>query len=91
MYLRYLKLKEVAIIRVVSIQRNNGVVIETNMKHDRIIKGKESREQMKVLVTIVNYGTKNRVCKCLISEYRSMTYSVDIVIVSNVAKDFGPY
>ena len=46
---------------------------------------------MKVLVTIVNYGTKNHdYVNALISEYRSMTYSVDIVIISNVAKDFGP-
>jgi len=46
---------------------------------------------MKILVTIVNYGTKNnKHLHSLIQEYRSMPFSVDITIVSNVLKDFGP-
>jgi hypothetical protein len=42
---------------------------------------------MKLLVAIASYGTSNdRYLKRLVEEYRSMSYGVDIVVLSNVAK-----
>jgi len=46
---------------------------------------------MKILVAIANYGTKNRqYLQNLIDEYKSMSYDVDIVVLSNISKDLGP-
>jgi len=45
---------------------------------------------MKVLVAIANFGLKNmKHLDRLIMEYRSMPYDVDIVVLSNIPKDFG--
>jgi SAM-dependent methyltransferase len=45
---------------------------------------------MKILVAIANYGIKNDVyLSRVLSEYRSMPYQTDIVVLSNVAKDLG--
>ena len=46
---------------------------------------------MKVLVVIANYGRKNdRYLTRLLSEYQRMPYQVDIVVLSNLEKDWGP-
>lgn len=46
---------------------------------------------LKVLVAIVNYGTKNdQYLHQLLSEYRSMPFPVHIVVLSNIHKDLGP-
>ncbi|MBM4027074.1 MAG: class I SAM-dependent methyltransferase [Planctomycetes bacterium] len=46
---------------------------------------------MRVLVAIANYGTKNDVyLERLLTEYRSLPYRVDLVVLSNLAKDLGP-
>ena len=45
---------------------------------------------MKILVAIANYGLKNQVyLRKLIEEYTSMSYDIDIVVLSNVPKEFG--
>lgn len=45
---------------------------------------------MKILTVIANYGTKNeRYLSQLLTAYRSMTHHVDIVVLSNVLKNFG--
>jgi SAM-dependent methyltransferase len=47
---------------------------------------------MKVLVVIANYGRKNdRYLSRLLSEYRGMTYQVDVVVLSNLKKDWGSH
>jgi 2-polyprenyl-3-methyl-5-hydroxy-6-metoxy-1,4-benzoquinol methylase len=46
--------------------------------------------EMKILVVIANYGVKNdKFLSRLLAEYRSMPYHVDIVVLSNLQKDFG--
>src|ERR1700688_853748 len=46
---------------------------------------------MKILVAIANYGTQNdRYLHRLLAEYRSMSYEVDIIVLSNLSKDLGP-
>jgi len=46
---------------------------------------------MKILVAIANYGLKNKVyLQRLIDEYRSMSYDVDIVVLSEAPKNLGP-
>jgi 2-polyprenyl-3-methyl-5-hydroxy-6-metoxy-1,4-benzoquinol methylase len=46
---------------------------------------------MKILVAIASYGTNNdRYLNQLVSEYRSMPFEVDIVVLSNIAKPAGP-
>lgn len=46
---------------------------------------------MKILVVIANYGVKNDgYLSRLLSEYRSMPYQIDIVVLSNVPKNVGP-
>ena len=45
---------------------------------------------MKVLVAIANYGLKNQAyLRRLIDEYKSMSYGIDIVILSNIPKELG--
>jgi len=45
---------------------------------------------VKVLVAIANYGKKNMgYLNTLINEYRSMTYHVDVIVLSNIPKDLG--
>jgi len=45
---------------------------------------------MKILVAIANYGTKNLVfVKKLLDQYRTFTFDVDIVVFSNIEKNFG--
>lgn len=45
---------------------------------------------MKVLVAIANYGAKNiGYLNILINEYKSMPYDVDIVVLSDIPKEFG--
>src|SRR5215472_481374 len=45
---------------------------------------------MKILVVIANYGVKNDgYLSRVLSEYRSMPYGIDIVVLSNVIKDLG--
>jgi len=45
---------------------------------------------MKILVAIANYGLKNQVyLRKLIDEYTSMSYDIDIVVLSNVPKELG--
>jgi SAM-dependent methyltransferase len=46
---------------------------------------------MRVLVVIVSYGTKNDVyLERLLTEYRSMPYQLDLVVLSNIQKALGP-
>ena len=46
---------------------------------------------MKILVAIANYGLKNQAyLQKLIDEYKSMNYSVDIVVLSNIPKELDP-
>lgn len=46
---------------------------------------------MRLLVAIANHGTKNqRYLDRLLREYRSMTYDVHVVVLSDSAKDLGP-
>ncbi|MFA9565358.1 MAG: methyltransferase type 11, partial [Acidimicrobiales bacterium] len=46
---------------------------------------------MKILVTIVNYGTKNRrFLDTLLAEYRRMRFDVTLVIHSEVPRGYGP-
>jgi 2-polyprenyl-3-methyl-5-hydroxy-6-metoxy-1,4-benzoquinol methylase len=46
---------------------------------------------MKLFVVIANYGRKNDIyLSRVLSEYRSMDYHVDIVVLSNLDKDLGP-
>ncbi len=46
---------------------------------------------MKILVAIANYGEKNRrFVERLIETYRAFSDAVDIVVLSNVEKNFGP-
>ncbi len=45
---------------------------------------------MKILVVIANYGLKNQAyLRRLIDEYKSMSYGIDIVILSNIPKELG--
>jgi SAM-dependent methyltransferase len=45
---------------------------------------------MNVLVVLASYGHNNdRYLERVLAEYRSMRYHVDIVVVSNIAKDLG--
>ena len=45
---------------------------------------------MKVLVAIANYGTGNRrYLDILLREYRSMSFDVDVVVLSDIPKDLG--
>jgi 2-polyprenyl-3-methyl-5-hydroxy-6-metoxy-1,4-benzoquinol methylase len=47
--------------------------------------------RLRLLVVIANYGTANdKYLSRLIDEYRSMPYSTDIIVLSNVPKDLGP-
>src|ERR1700739_2238964 len=46
---------------------------------------------MKILVAICNYGTQqDRYLEKLLASYRAMPFDVHIVVLSNLAKDFGP-
>lgn len=46
---------------------------------------------MKILAAIANYGTKNdRYLHRLLAEFRGMRDQVDVVVTSNITKDFGP-
>ena len=45
---------------------------------------------MRILAVIVNYGRANdRFLAQVLKEYRSMRYDLDIVVISNIAKDLG--
>lgn len=46
---------------------------------------------MRVLVAIANHGTKNdRYLARLLESYGAMSFDVDVVVMSNLAKDLGP-
>src|SRR5689334_12955015 len=46
--------------------------------------------RMRILVAIANHGTKNlKYLQVLLSEYRRMPHSVEIVVLSNEPKDLG--
>jgi 2-polyprenyl-3-methyl-5-hydroxy-6-metoxy-1,4-benzoquinol methylase len=48
-------------------------------------------EATRILVVIANYGTKNlKYLQVLLAEYRRMPFQVDIIILSNEPKQFGP-
>lgn len=48
------------------------------------------KKQVRVLVVLASYGTKNQVyLEQVIREYRSMSYQVRIVVLSNIPKDLG--
>jgi len=50
----------------------------------------ELATSVRILVAIASYGTGNdRYLRQLISTYKSMPFSIDIVILSNIDKDFG--
>ena len=47
---------------------------------------------MKILVAIANYGSKNfHYLQRLIDEYGSMSYDIDIAVLSNTPKDLPPW
>src|SRR5947209_4374656 len=49
-----------------------------------------SPTNLKILVVVANYGTGNdQYLYKLLREYRSMPYSLDIVVTSNIQKQFG--
>lgn len=51
---------------------------------------KTLNENTKILVAIASYGRSNdRFLAELVKEYRSMTFQVDIVVLSNIDKDVG--
>lgn len=46
---------------------------------------------MKILVAIANHGTKNdHFARQLLDEYAAMDHEVDVVVLSNIEKDWGP-
>jgi SAM-dependent methyltransferase len=46
---------------------------------------------MKTLVVIASYGTsQDRYLSRIVNEYRSMSFDVDIVVLSNISKDVAP-
>jgi SAM-dependent methyltransferase len=46
---------------------------------------------VKILVALANYGTNNDpFLKRVLDEYHTMPYQVDVVVLSNLPKDFGP-
>ncbi|MBN1795979.1 MAG: polysaccharide pyruvyl transferase family protein [Sedimentisphaerales bacterium] len=46
---------------------------------------------MKILIAIANHGTKNqKYVEKVIAEYRSLPYQTDIIVISNIQKNFGP-
>ena len=50
-----------------------------------------TNKPQKMLVVIASYGTANdRFLSRVLDEYRSMPYTTDIIVLSNVAKDVGP-
>jgi 2-polyprenyl-3-methyl-5-hydroxy-6-metoxy-1,4-benzoquinol methylase len=47
--------------------------------------------KIKILVAIASYGTGNdKYLRQLVDEYRSMSFDVDIVVLSNIQKEVGP-
>ncbi|ORC32644.1 hypothetical protein B4O97_15915 [Marispirochaeta aestuarii] len=49
------------------------------------------KNKLKILVAIANYGSKNdHYVKLLIESYRRMRHDVEIVIMSNIAKNYAP-
>lgn len=52
---------------------------------------RDRRFTMKVLVAIANYGSKNQAyLERLVNEYKSMSYDIDIVVLSNIPKELSP-
>jgi O-antigen/teichoic acid export membrane protein/2-polyprenyl-3-methyl-5-hydroxy-6-metoxy-1,4-benzoquinol methylase len=50
-----------------------------------------TNQKLKILVAIASYGTRNdKYLAELIRRYRSMPYAIDIVVLTNVAKDVAP-
>jgi len=50
-----------------------------------------TRDKLKILVAIANHGTKNlKYLQVLLTEYRHMSFQVDIVVLSNEPKELGP-
>jgi SAM-dependent methyltransferase len=50
-----------------------------------------TKETMKILAAICNYGTQqDHYLEKLLASYRAMPFDVHIVLLSNLAKDFGP-
>src|SRR3974390_355615 len=50
-----------------------------------------AKSQVRVLVAVASYGTGNdRYLSRLIKEYRSMSFAVDLVILSNIQKHLSP-
>jgi methionine biosynthesis protein MetW len=46
---------------------------------------------LRILVAIANYGTRNdKYLERLIEEYRKMPLTIDIILLSNTTKNFGP-
>lgn len=55
------------------------------------VTGADSRTSVRVLVALASYGTANdRYLERLIQEYRSMSFNLDVVVVSNIEKNLGP-
>jgi SAM-dependent methyltransferase len=53
--------------------------------------GSNSKGYRRVLVALASYGTSNdEYLARLIEEYRSMSFQVDIVVLSNIPKQLGP-
>jgi len=51
----------------------------------------ETQKKLKVLVAIASYGTSNdQYLSQLLAEYRSMSFDVDVVVMSNLNKALGP-
>ncbi len=52
--------------------------------------GRQLQLEMKILVAIANFGTKNDgYLSRVLAEYRSMPYDIDLVVTSNIPKDLG--
>jgi 2-polyprenyl-3-methyl-5-hydroxy-6-metoxy-1,4-benzoquinol methylase len=64
-------------------------VLVNNMTKEAI--GYDCSQQVRVLLAISSYGVSNdQHLMCLLREYRTMPYLVDIVVFSNITRDLGP-
>ena len=66
--------------------------VSTTMNEERVISAIHDRgANMKILAVIASWGTKNDTYLArLIQEYRSMSFDVDVVVLSNLPKPVGP-
>jgi 2-polyprenyl-3-methyl-5-hydroxy-6-metoxy-1,4-benzoquinol methylase len=65
-----------------------GICVELVAVGNKATMRSDSRNKVKVLVAIASHGTRNdRFLAQVVNEYRSMSYSVDLIMLSNVHKE----